>query len=171
MARHLTRIDRVFWRMMFTDWVNAVLLPARSPEGRFHYNGQPALYLSETPEGCVVASKRYIRASDPPRRIYPLRVTSGRIVDLRDGAATTHYNIDVTHRAAHWQKIRATGAPSPTWTISDRVRALNLDGILYASRSHPGMTHLTLFTWNNDGNTTVTPNGPGHDWAAYTSFG
>jgi len=144
--------------MLFTEWAGALTAPARSPEGRSHYNGQHALYLSETPEGCEVASRRYMQPNDPPRATYPLHVISDRIIDLRDPEATAHFGIDTTHRAANWQEIRATGAPSPTWDISDRVRALDLHGMLYASRTQPGMTHLTLFNWGRDG-AKVTPDG------------
>ncbi len=165
MSAHLMSIDGVFWRMMFTDWADAVLAPARSPEGRSHYNGQPALYLSATPEGCVVASKRYMSADDPERAIYPIHVVSDRIIDLRDPVATAYHDIDVTHRAAEWQSIRAKGLRSPTWDISDRVRDLGFHGMLYASRSDPSKTHLTLFNWNTDTGAKTTASGPDQPWS------
>lgn len=59
---------------------------------------------------------------DPERSLFPLRVQSDRIIDLRDPLAFKLYDNDVPHRAAHWQKIRAQGLRSPTWDISDRVR-------------------------------------------------
>ena len=146
-AGPLTAVDGIYWRAMFAADAGDPLRPARAPEGRSHHGGQRALYLSATPEGCVVTSRVYLRPGDPERVILPLWVRSGRIVDLRDAGATAAWGIDTTHRAADWQAIRATGAPSPTWAISDRVRALGLDGMLYASRSHPAKTHLTLFSW------------------------
>ncbi len=51
-------------------------------------------------------------------------------------------------RSPEGRSLRDQGLPSPTWEISDRVRALGLDGMLYSSRSDPGKTHLTLFRWN-----------------------
>ena len=74
-----------FWRMMFAADPDPLAL-ARAPEGRFHRDGQRALYLSATPAGCVAAIRRYVRPSDPPRVLIPLRVTLSRIVDLRDAA-------------------------------------------------------------------------------------
>lgn len=150
--------------MLFTQWADAKLAPARSPEGRSHYNGQPALYLSETPDGCIVASKRYIQPDDAARAIYPIHVRTDRVIDLRDPAATRYFDIDTTHRAANWQEIRATGAESPTWAISDRVRKLGLHGMLYASRSDPSMTHLTLFNWNSTKGATVEAAGKPISW-------
>jgi len=157
---HVTALGGTFYRIKFLHEAGDILGPARAPEGRSHYGGQPALYLSKTPEGTVIAVRRYMRVDDPPRGIFPLRIEAARVVDLRDPAATAHFGIDVTHRAAEWQPIRATGAPSPTWAISDRVRALGLDGMLYASRSAPDRTHLTLFRWNTPGAPRVATDGP-----------
>lgn len=163
-APHLTSLDERFWRMMFVAWAGDLLAPAQNPEGRFHYDGQRALYLSASPEGCIAASKRYVTHQDPERAIYPIRVKSNRLVDLRDPAAVAHFGIDVTHRAAEWQDIRASGMRSPTWDISDRVRALELQGMLYASRTDPTKTHLTLFDWNSDTGAIVSPDGSSMAW-------
>jgi hypothetical protein len=157
---HTLRIDSIFWRMKFVHEAGDILGPVQSPEGRSHYNGQRALYLSETAEGAIVASRRYMRPDDPPRAIYPLRVSQARVVDLRDRAATEYFGIDTTHRALEWQSLRAQGLPSPTWEISDRVRTLGLDGMLYASRTDPTKMHLTLFRWNEPGTEArLTPEG------------
>jgi hypothetical protein len=161
---HLTRVNAVFWRMTFVIEAERAMDRVRSPEGRSHHDGQRALYLSETPEGCVVAVRRYMRPDDPPRVFHALRVRSDRIVDLRDAAACAHFGIDVTHRAAEWQNDRAAGRPASTWAISDRVRDLGQHGMLYASRSQPGMTHLTLFSWNDSGGTKVQRDGAAIPW-------
>lgn len=145
---HTQKISGLYYRMKFLHEANDILEPVRSPEGRSHYSGQRTLYLSETPEGCEIATKIYRKDSDPERGIFPLLVTDAHIVDLRDIEATTALGIDRTHRQADWQKHRAAGVPSPTWDISDRVRQLGLDGMLYESRSKPDLTHLTLFRWN-----------------------
>ena len=145
---HLTCLDSIFYRMVFASESECVLSSARAPEGRSHHSGQRALYLSATAEGTVVAVRRYMKPNDPERVIVAVRVIGERIVDLRDTKATAFFGIDTTHRAAEWQSIRDTGAPSPTWAISDRVRELGLQGMLYASRSDPAKTHLTLFRWN-----------------------
>ena len=52
-------IDAVFYRMKFAREASKILESAISSEGRFHYNGQKALYLSATVEGTHVASRRY----------------------------------------------------------------------------------------------------------------
>ncbi len=152
-----------FWRMKFVTDAEDVLAPAGMPEGRSHYEGQKALYLSETPEGCVIASRRYFKPDDPPRALFPLRVVDAVVVDLRDKEAVAALGIDTTHRAATWQDWRARGERPPTWDLSDRVRKLGLDGMLYASRSDPSKTHLTLFRWN-DGRAKVDRDGDPKEW-------
>lgn len=148
---HVLILDGVFYRLKAMAEAAEILAPAHAPEGRFHRGGQRALYLSQTPEGCLVATKRYTDATTPARGIFPLRVSRSRVVDLRDRTATEALGIDTTHRAIEWQSLRAEGLHSPTWDLADKVRELRLDGMLYASRSDPSKTHLTLFRWNEEG--------------------
>jgi len=150
--------------MKFLAEADDILGPARAPEGRSHRDGQRALYLSATPEGTAIATRIYVRHGDAPRAIFPLRGTAARIVDLRDRTATDALGIDTTHRAIDWQTFRAKGLPSPTWDIADRVRALGLDGMLYASRTDTRLTHLTLFNWNSPGAPEVTLDAPPCPW-------
>lgn len=149
--RHALSYSGICWRMKFLSEADDVLGPARAPEGRSHYGGQRALYLSTSAEGTVVATRRYMTPQDPARAIFKLQVEEAQVVDLRDPAATSALGIDVSQRAVEWQTIRARGLPSPTWVISNRVRDLGLDGMIYASRTNPKMTHLTLFRWNSPG--------------------
>ena len=156
---HTLTLSGTYYRMKFLHEAEDVLGPVQSPEGRSHYDGQSALYLSETPEGCQIATRIYRTADDPPRGIFPLLVTGARVVDLRNPVATEALGIDTTHRQAHWQEIRKNGQRSPTWDISDRVRELGLDGMLYESRSKPSLAHLTLFRWNALGGPSVERTG------------
>ncbi len=150
--------------MMFEDWAHNALAPARHPVGRFHYDGQNALYLSATPKGCVMATRRYMDITDPPRVLVPLAVYSDKIIDLRNAKATGAYQIDVSQRAVEWQNFHAQGKRSPTWDMSDRIRELGLHGMLYASRTDPRKTHLTLFAWNDSTGAAVTSGGPTIPW-------
>ncbi|MDX8347222.1 RES family NAD+ phosphorylase [Cognatiyoonia sp. IB215446] len=153
--QHLLTLTGIYYRMKAAAEAARILAPAHAPEGRFHRDGQRALYLSDTPQGCVVATARYTDANTPSRGIFPLRVCDARVVDLRDDVATAALGIDTTHRAIEWQNLRAKGVPSPTWDLADRVRDLGLDGMLYASRTDPTKTHLTLFRWNEAGTDAV----------------
>lgn len=148
---HTVSLSGRYYRMKLLAEAGDVLTPAHAPEGRFHRDGQRALYLSASPEGCIVATARYVTGDPAPRGIFPLDLQQAQIVDLHDGRATAALGIDTTHRACEWQDMRTQGLPAPTWDIADRVRALGLDGMLYASRSDPRKTHLTLFRWNEAG--------------------
>jgi RES domain len=110
------------------------LAPAGSPEGRFHHDGQVALYCSLTREGCDAAIRRYLKPDDGPRDLVPLRVELDRVADLRGQAELTIV----------WQD-KEPGATSPTWRFSDRARQEGAQGLIYASRSRPELDHLVLF--------------------------
>ncbi|WP_263406000.1 RES family NAD+ phosphorylase [Histidinibacterium aquaticum] len=56
--------------------------------------------------------------------------------------------------------MRATGAPSPTWEISDAARAEGARGLLYRSRSRPDLTHVVLFDLIG----ALVPDGPPLPW-------
>lgn len=121
------------WRILWQG--QDALAPVQNPEGRFHHSGQPAVYTSLTELGCATAIARYLTPKDGPREIACLQITAGRIHDLRHEPAARMV----------WQDLRASGAASPTWGFSDAARAEGAQGMLYASRSQPDLTHLVLF--------------------------
>jgi RES domain-containing protein len=121
------------WRIIWQG--QDALTAARAPEGRFHHSSQTAIYTSLTEYGCATAITRYLTPDDGPREIACLEIAADRLYDLRDEPAARMV----------WQDLRATGAASPTWAFSDKARAIGAQGMLYASRSHPELTHLVLF--------------------------
>jgi len=126
------------WRILFADRAAEPCASVRAPEGRFHHFGQVALYASLSSEGAGVAIRRYVCIDDAPRVIVELGINAARILDLR---ATP----DTQAASVVWQEIRASGAPAPTWAISDRARAAGAQGMIYASRTRPDLSHLVLF--------------------------
>jgi RES domain-containing protein len=121
------------WRIIWQG--QDALSTVRAPEGRFHHSGQTAIYTSLTEAGCATAIARYLAPDDGPREIAALDIEALRLFDLRAEPAARMV----------WQDLRATGAPSPTWEFSDAARAAGAQGMLYASRSQPNLTHLVLF--------------------------
>jgi hypothetical protein len=128
----VTAFAGIIWRAAFEG--QSPLIPASAPEGRFHHSGQTALYASLTPEGCRVAIRRYIAPDDPPRLIHPLHLKAERVIDM-----TGRPELGIV-----WQDLRESG-PSPTWVISDRLRAEGWQAMLYSSRSRPDLTHIVAF--------------------------
>ncbi len=123
---------------MFADQSEQSCEPVGSPIGRFHHDKQVALYTSCTKEGASVAIKRYVKSDDPERIIVPLQINAERIYDVR--------NTEFSKRASIvWQDCIEKGEPAPTWKYSDIARKAGAQGILYASRSRPDLTHLVLF--------------------------
>ncbi|WP_434288515.1 RES family NAD+ phosphorylase [Celeribacter sp. SCSIO 80788] len=108
--------------------------PVSSPEGRFHHDGQPAIYTSLTPEGTRVAIARY--AGDGVERdLWTLEIAVSHLSDHSGDPALS----------VVWQDLRQTGAASPTWQLSDKARAEGAEAMLYSSRSRPDLTHCVLF--------------------------
>lgn len=123
---------------MFADQSEQTCEPVGSPFGRFHHSEQVALYSSCTEEGAGVAIKRYLKSDDPERIIVPLQVDANRIYDIR--------KTDFSSRASIvWQDCVEKGESAPTWQYSDTARKAGAQGMLYASRSKPDLTHLVLF--------------------------
>jgi hypothetical protein len=134
----LTPFTGVVWRIMFSDQEYKACESVSSPIGRFHHSEQPALYTSCTEEGAGIALKRYLKSDDPARIIVPLQVSSINIYDIR--------GTDFSSKASVvWQDCVAKGESAPTWSYSDKARAAGAQGLLYASRSRPDLTHLVLF--------------------------
>ncbi len=130
------------WRIMFADLAKQACKPVGSPIGRFHHSEQVALYTSCTEEGAGVAIKRYVKPDDPGRIIVPLNIVADRVYDIR--------NTELSSRASVvWQDCIENGEPAPTWVYSDSARKSGAQGMLYASRSRPDLTHFVLFEVSN----------------------
>ena len=134
MKLHLTGFDGPVWRLVQQPLLNTPLAPARAPEGRFHYDGQIAIYASLSPEGAEIAIKRYV-TDGIARVLVPAWLTAERVADVRDDPAAS----------VIWQDVREQGLPAPTWAYSDTARAGGGQAMLYASRSRPDLSHLVVF--------------------------
>lgn len=126
--------DAPVWRLLSVAASSDPQCPAQAPEGRFHHAGQIAAYASLSAEGAEVAVKRYLN-DGVPRVLVPMRLVCDRLADI---SAEPEASII-------WQDIRATGAPSPTWTFSDKARRDGAEAMIYASRSRPDLQHVVVF--------------------------
>ena len=50
-----------------------------------------------------------------------------------------------TEASIVWQDMRARGAASSTWDISDAARETGAQAMLYSSRSRPDLSHIVVF--------------------------
>lgn len=129
----------IVWRIMFADQSEQSCSPVGSPIGRFHHSEQVALYASCTEEGAGIAIKRYVKPDDAERIIVPLQVNAELFYDIRK----TEF---VSDASIVWQDCVEKGELAPTWKYSDAARKAGAQGMLYASRSRPDLTHLVLFS-------------------------
>ncbi|MGR3463733.1 RES family NAD+ phosphorylase [Limimaricola sp.] len=116
-----------------------------SPEGRFHHDGQPALYASLSLEGAGVALVNYVTPDDPPRLAWPLDLAVTALADLRCARVCAGLGIDPDDLVARWAMDRSAGRPARSWRASDRLRDLGAAGAIYPSRKSPEHAHLVLF--------------------------
>ena len=155
----MTPVAGRFWRSVFATHVDCVLDGARSPEGRYHHDGQPALYLSPSPEYSRIAINAYLRPDDPPRLIVPFDLTDASLADLRAPEVQRALGLNGTESGTLWQPERAAGLPATSWIASDAARHAGADGIIYAARSDATRWHIVLFRWNAPGGPQVRQSG------------
>ncbi len=105
-----------------------------SPEGRFHHDGEFAIYASLSAEGAGVAIRRYL-GDGVSRVLVPMRLEADRVADIRG----------TPEASIVWQDIRESGLPSPTWVFSDAARQAGAQAMLYSSRSRPELSHVVAF--------------------------
>lgn len=130
----IRKFDGPVWRLLPQVHAQSPTMPVSSPEGRFHYSEQIALYASLSPEGAMVAIQRYL--SDKVARVLiPLWLTAERVADARGIQAASIV----------WQDLRHGGRPSPTWSYSDTARRAGAEAMLYSSRSRPDLSHVVVF--------------------------
>ncbi len=150
-----------FYRITFATDSDRILGGVIHPEGRFHHDGQPAFYCSPSPEAAAAAVNVYARPDDPPRVIIPLDITGARICDIRNPDTCAALDIQMITPSVPWMPQRAKGTPATSWQASDAVRALGLDGMIYACRREPrSRWHLVLFYWNEAGHAQVHADTP-----------
>lgn len=123
----------------------AGLLPRPTPEGAFHHDGQPALYLATSAEGALFLARRQQHPADPPRVIVPVAVRLSRLAD--PGADL--------RRLPPWAEARRGGGPVPGWALADRARAEGAEAMTYAD--YPAETFLVIFA---DPRAVLGPPGP-----------
>jgi RES domain len=141
------RLDGFFYRIVTQDRADQALAPAIHPEGRFHHDAQPALYVSPRPDWAEHAIRTYVRDDDPPRVICELRLKGTKLLDLRNPTHCALADIDQSLAAVPWLPERARGLPASTWSVSDPARASGADGMIYTARSEPSRWHIVLFNW------------------------
>ena len=148
----LLTVQGRFYRAIRTDRVGEVLAPP-GPDGagRYHRPGQPALYVTPSPEWAHIAVSGYMREDGLPRMIVPLVMEEAHVLDQRDQQACAALAIDRDASNASWRSVLAAGGEPPSWRNADAARAAGADGIIDRSRQIPGGWHLTLFRWNASG--------------------
>lgn len=152
------------WRIHWASQPDQVLQAARAPEGRFHYNGQSALYASLSPTGAGVAVGYYLQPNDPPRIITELHLVSDRIIDASDAETARQIGFGIADTTWRWQIDREAKVAARTWNVSDKLRDLDADGMIFRSNQRPDLHHIALFHWNTNQPTSLSVTGTSLPW-------
>ena len=152
-------VSGLFWRAVFEADAARFLRGAQAGEGRYHHDGQAALYMSQSPEYARIAIDTYLRDGDPPRVIVPLALEDANLANLRDPAVRRALALTGAESGTPWQPERAAGLPATSWIASDAARTAGADGIIYAARSDAARWHVVLFRWNGATGPKVRQNG------------
>lgn len=142
-------VGGLFYRIVPKARAKYALAPAISPEGRFHHDGQSALYVSSRPDWAEHAIKVYVRDDDPPRIICELEIKAARVLDLRDQEQCVAWGTDASLASVPWLPERSRGKPASTWSVADLARECGADGLIYTARTAPSRWHLVLFKWGD----------------------
>ncbi|CAN5505768.1 hypothetical protein BH10PSE3_BH10PSE3_05320 [soil metagenome] len=155
----MDELSGTFYRIVFEADQHLALAGAKSPEGRFHHGGLPALYLSSKVDWAAKAIAPYRRPGDARRLVVPLHVERARIVDLRKAEHCAALSIQPLDADIPWRPQREKELVADSWKPADLVRASDGDGMIYTARSAPERWHLVLFRWNDLGGPKVVPAG------------
>ncbi|MCV7500892.1 MULTISPECIES: RES family NAD+ phosphorylase [Micrococcus] len=150
-----TAVAGTFYRAVEARFVDSALRGSRSA-GRYSPPDAPTLYLSSSPEGVDAAMVAHTDATTPPRELLTFDVHAERIVDLRDAEALAALGVDLAAAMAPWKPAVEVGEEPSSWAVRRRLEEAGAHGLIDPSRTAPGLWHLTLFRWNEDGTPRVT---------------
>ncbi|PJI92825.1 RES domain-containing protein [Yoonia maricola] len=157
-------LNTTLYRIVFEAFADKVLDGVIHSEGRFHHDGQSALYASPSPETAAMAIDIYLKQDDAPRVMVPLSLSDARMVDLRSTQTCHALGVDPAWPSVPWASERAAGAPATSWRASDVARAYGADGMIYSSRRAPERWHVVLFRWNKGDGATLALGGAHAGW-------
>ncbi|MEF0939996.1 RES domain-containing protein [Rhizobium sp. BR 362] len=154
------KVSGRFFRSILVERIDHVLDPPHETSaGRYHRLGQPALYMSASPEWAIMAISGYMREDGRRRVVVPLLVSKAFVLDQHDEQACERLGIDRDASNLPWRPALAAGEEPPSWRTADAARAAGADGIIDRSRLISGGWHLNLFRWNALGGPSVEVSG------------
>ena len=150
-----TAVAGAFYLAVDARLVDSLLRGSRSA-GRYSPPDTLTYYLSSSPQGVDAAMVAHTDATTPPHELLTFDVQAERIVDLRDAEALAALGVDLADGMAPWKPaVEAMEVPS-SWAVRRRLEEAGAHGLIDPSRTAPGLWHLTLCCWNEDGAPRVT---------------
>lgn len=123
--------------------------------GRYSRSDQPTLYLSSSPEGVKAAMVAHKENRNESLSLVSVHVSAHHIFDLRNEVARNAAGINLDDAIAPWQAEVAKGGTPRSWHVRAQLEAMGAQGLIDPSRKAPGLWHLVLFAWNQNGTAKV----------------
>lgn len=149
-AAALTPVSGQFYRAVDPRFIDSAVAGSRGP-GRYSSAEEPTLYLSSSPEGVRAAMIAHRDERTPVLETVEISVEADRIFDLRSSQARRWAGVELEDALAPWKGVLTSGQQPPSWAVRHRLESLGAQGLIDPSRKAPGLWHLVLFSWNDDG--------------------
>lgn len=132
------------FRVVPPRWAHAPLSGegARLHGGRFNPPGMPAFYSALDPHTAYVEYTQELY--DRPGLLCSFDIEGARILDLCSPEGLADAGLSVDDMRLRW----FGRSDSPTQRAATRLQALNIVGLIYASRQHGTGRNLVLWRWN-----------------------
>ncbi len=117
--------------------------------GRFNRLGQSALYLSLDPTTAWMEAQQGFPFKPQPMILVAYEIICADIVDLTDVSILAKLGISVLELGCAWEDLASQKIDPPSWTLVDKLMALQVSGILVPSfASGCGDENRNLVLWN-----------------------
>ena len=121
--------------------------------GRYNPPGRPTLYTSLRVETAWLEAQQAFPFKAQPMTMCAYDVNCADILDLTDPRARETLRIPADHLACAWEELAIQGIRPPSWTLAERLIAMDTAGILVPSRAS-GATeadvNAVFWRWSHD---------------------
>jgi RES domain-containing protein len=112
-----------------------------------------ALYTSRRFQTAWLEAQQGFPFKAQPMTLVAYAVDCEDVLDLRDAATLSHWNIDPRDLDCAWERLVGQGSEPPTWTMARRLHAAGQAGIIvpsYARGATGDDVNVVFWRWSKD---------------------
>ena len=125
---------------------------AKKHGGRFNRPGHAALYLSLDPTTAWMEAQQGFPFKPQPMTLVAYEINCTTIADLNDVNLLKSIGCSLQDLDCAWEDLASQQLEPATWRLVDRLRTMNVDGILirsFASGCTAKNQNLVLWNWSD----------------------